>query len=241
MRFASAGSDLLTDLEAFETCERLHSEGKGRSAIKSFCEEVSINTYGIKTSRIKISSKNFISFTSLQDIISLRGDFLSSLSDIGFIPISTTHRSKSMNKNSENINLVKSIVVGGLWPRITRVHLPKSAIKFDKIQAGTIQRENEAKDFRLYDLQGGRVFLHPGSVLFDVNVWKSPFLVYFSKFQTAKVFLRDATVVCAFFHGLIDDVYVFFCWLDSDVCTVIVWWPCFHKSCGRRISCRHKR
>lgn len=47
----------------------------------------------------------------------------------------------------------------------------------------------------MYDLREGRVFLHPASVLFDATAWKSPFLVYFHKHMTTKVFLRDATEV----------------------------------------------
>lgn len=85
--------------------------------------------------------------------------------------------------------------MGGLWPRIARVSLPRSAIKFDRVQAGTVQRDNVAKEFKVFDLKEGRVFLHPASVLFGEAVWKSPFLTYFQKQATSKVFLRDATEV----------------------------------------------
>lgn len=145
-----------------------------------------------------LSLQNFISATTVRDISTLRHDFLSSLSDIGFIPLSSTPSSPALNTNSHNINLLKAVVLGGLWPRVARVHLPKSAIKFDKVQAGTIQRENTAKEFKIYDLKEGRVFLHPASVLFGNAAWKSPFLVYFHKAMTSKVFLRDATEVRCF-------------------------------------------
>lgn len=39
-RFSIAGSDLLTDLKAYDECARLRSEGKSQGAIKSFCEDV---------------------------------------------------------------------------------------------------------------------------------------------------------------------------------------------------------
>lgn len=123
-------------------------------------------------------------------------DFVNSLSDIGFIPFSSKLSTPSLNVNSDNTNLVKALILGGLWPNVARVHLPKSAIKFDKVQAGTVQRENTAKEYRLYDLKEGRVFLHPTSVLFGETAWKSPFVVYFQKHMTSKVFLRDATEVC---------------------------------------------
>ncbi|KAJ7631194.1 P-loop containing nucleoside triphosphate hydrolase protein [Roridomyces roridus] len=147
-RFATAGSDLLTDLNAFDTCARMRSEGKSQSTIRVFCEE------------------NFISPNTIRDITTLRNDFIGSLADLGFIPLHSTPSSPALNTNSDNTNLIKAVVLGGLWPR--------SAIKFDRV---------------------GRVFLHPQSILFEVAQWKSPFLVYFHKHMTSKVFLRDATEV----------------------------------------------
>ncbi|KAG7099683.1 hypothetical protein E1B28_001507 [Marasmius oreades] len=179
-RFSTGNSDLLTDMHAFNECMRLEREGKPRSAIKQFCEE------------------NFISQTTLGEISMLRREFLGPLTSIGFIPLDSTPSTASLNINSDNLNLIKSIVVGGLWPRIARVHLPKSAIKFDKVQAGTVQRENVAKEYKMYDLREGRVFLHPASILFGNASWKSPFLVYFQKSLTTKLFLRDATEVPLF-------------------------------------------
>ncbi|KAJ7070765.1 P-loop containing nucleoside triphosphate hydrolase protein [Mycena amicta] len=190
LRFATAGSDLLTDLNAYNECVNLRSQGKSNHAVHEFCEE------------------NFISPATIRDITTLRNDFLGSLADIGFIPLHSNPDSTHLNANSENTNLVKAVVLGGLWPRIVRVHLPQSAIKFDRVLAGTVQRDNVAKEFKMYDIRssGGsgkgpkergdnRVFLHPQSVLFDVATWKSPFLVYFHKHMTSKVFLRDATEV----------------------------------------------
>ena len=84
------------------------------------------------------------------------------------------------------------------------MHLPASAIKFDRVQAGTVQRANVAKEYKFYDIrapsalgegESPRVFLHPASVLFSSAEWRSPFVVYFQKQMTSKVFLRDATEV----------------------------------------------
>ena len=140
-------------------------------------------------------AQNFISLTTLREVTSIRQDFVSSLAEIGFIPLDSTPSTPGLNSSSENINLVKAVMLGGLWPRVARVHLPKGAIKFDKVSGGSIQRENSAKEFKMYDLLEGRVFLHPGSVLFGASVWKSPFLFYFHKHMTSKVFLRDASEV----------------------------------------------
>ncbi|CAK5280316.1 unnamed protein product [Mycena citricolor] len=165
-RFSTAGSDLLTDLQAYNACMKLREDGKGQAAIRDFCEDASG------------SSPNFISATTVRDITTLRTDFIGSLCDLGFIPLSSNPASPELNTNSANYNLIKAVILGGLWPRVARVQLPKSAIKFDKLSAGTIQRENLAKDFRLYDIRADseRVFLHPTSMLFDVAAWRSPFV-----------------------------------------------------------------
>jgi len=39
-KFATAGSDLLTDVRAFDACTKLRSEGGSYSALNTFCEEV---------------------------------------------------------------------------------------------------------------------------------------------------------------------------------------------------------
>ncbi|KAG0702732.1 P-loop containing nucleoside triphosphate hydrolase protein [Suillus ampliporus] len=177
LRFGEDKSDLLADVNAYRECMRLQSEGKSRKALGHFCEE------------------NFISAAAVREITSLRHDFFSSLSDLGFITRSATAGSQELNAHSTNTNIVKAVILGGLWPRVGQVHLPRSAIKFDKVQAGTVQRENTAKEYKIYDLTDGRVFLHPSSVLFGESTWKSPFLAYFQKQMTSKVFIRGATQV----------------------------------------------
>ncbi|KAL7285060.1 hypothetical protein ACG7TL_000151 [Trametes sanguinea] len=208
-KFATANSDLLTDVKAYDECLALREKGASHSAIRAFCEQ------------------HFISPSTIRDITSLRLDFLSSLAQLGFVPPASKPSSPALNAHAANTNLVKAVILGGLWPRVARVHLPKSAIKFDRVQAGTVQRENTAKEFRMYDIRSGggsgpqaagqgpfdggpgpgrggggggggggeRVFLHPASVLFGATAWRSPFLTYFQKQMTSKVFLRDATEV----------------------------------------------
>ncbi|PPQ77039.1 hypothetical protein CVT25_014856 [Psilocybe cyanescens] len=176
-RFFCGESDLLTDVNAFDECMKLRAEGKSQSTIRAFCEE------------------NFISATVLREITTLRQDFISSLAEIGLIPLDSKPSSPSLNKCSDNLNLVKAAMLGGLWPRVARVQLPTDKIKYDKVSGGTVQRDNSAKDYKILDLKEGRVFLHPGSVLFGKSNWKPPFLFYFHKYMTSKIFLRDATKV----------------------------------------------
>jgi len=179
-RFAEANSDLLTDANAYEECRKISSEGGSKT--RTFCEE------------------NFISPSTVRDITSLRTDFLSTLVSLNLIAQGSTPSSPSLNLNSSNVGLIKAVVLSGLWPRVARVVLPHGAIKFDRVQAGTVQRANEAKEFKFFDIRvnvegGSRVFLHPASVLFRSAEWKVPFVTYFQKQKSSKVFLRDATEV----------------------------------------------
>lgn len=133
----------------------------------------------------------------MQSISSLRNDFFSYLADLGFIPHNLRPSSEVLNSNSNNTSLVKSIILGGLWPHVARVRVRSGAQKFDQVQAGTVAREIKARDHLLYDMKDGRVFLHPGSILFDTKAWKSDFVAYFHKYQTDKIYLKDATQVSA--------------------------------------------
>lgn len=131
----------------------------------------------------------------VRDVATLRQDLFFSLAEAGFIDPSAGISDPALNANGGNANLVKSVILGGLWPQVAEVRLPKSAIKFDQVAAGTVQRENTAAEFRVYDSNKDRVFIHPTSVLFSEAVWKSPFVCYFSKHATNKTYLRGCTQV----------------------------------------------
>lgn len=228
-------SDLLTDANAWQECQEI-LEKRGHSGLRSFCEEVA-HSNSCLVARALIPSQNFISYTSFRDISSLRTDFLTALIDIGFIPYGTKSSSTSINANSSNPNLLKAIILGGLYSRVAKVVLPKAM--FNKIQAGTIQREHEAKQVKYYVQGDGRVFLHPGSVLFGNSLYKSRFLVYFAKSQTSKIFLRDATEVRIEFElRLITTHYPII--LGALICAPAIRWTSSSESC-RRWSLSRKR
>lgn len=133
----------------------------------------------------------------MKDITSLRADLLEALYSTGF----TIDTSASSMVDSPG--LLQSIIMAGLYPGIARVTLPLSSIKFDKVQGGAVQRAQEAREFKIFDLDAGtevgergqRIFLHPSSVLFGRDNWKEPFICYFRKAMTTKPYLRDATEV----------------------------------------------
>lgn len=72
------------------------------------------------------------------------------------------------------------------------VKLP--ATVFDKGLSGAIERDRLSKEVKFYE-KDGRVFLHPGSLLFTENRYATPYLTYWSKYHSTKPFLRDATEV----------------------------------------------
>lgn len=141
-----------------------------------------------------------MSLTAFRDISSLRVDFHAALSEAGLLPWGVDSADPYFNENESNYNLVKSLIVGSLWPRVAKVVLPKAM--FDRVAAGAQRREHQAKEVKYYE-ENGRVFMHPASTLFSSTAYKSRFVVYFSKVETNKPYIRDVTEV----SGLITDSF----------------------------------
>ncbi|KZT42681.1 P-loop containing nucleoside triphosphate hydrolase protein [Sistotremastrum suecicum HHB10207 ss-3] len=175
-KFSIGNSDVLTVCAAFN--EALHQERISHASMQDFCRQ------------------NSISLTTVREIQWLRNDFKNTLRSMGFTVPSPDLARSDLQLDTSQQSLVKSIVLGGLWPRVARIHLPSDAIKFDRVQAGAVQRENEAREFRLYDVVNDtRVFIHPSSGLFGNSVWKSKFVAFFTKRLTSKIFIQDVTEV----------------------------------------------
>ncbi|KAF9391446.1 hypothetical protein CPB97_006549 [Podila verticillata] len=184
MQFVTAKSDLLTAWKAYDTWENLKDSGYSRSELKSFCEE------------------NFLSTNTLFEIQNLKSQYLEVLDSIGFANKDESSKSRRRserrssevdNTNSDNMTLVKAIILSGLYPNVIKVKMPDA--KFDKMIAGAVERETVVKEIRMFTKDDGRVFLHPSSTLFQSNQFTVPFLVYFSKLETTKIFVHDATMV----------------------------------------------
>ncbi|KAF9931340.1 hypothetical protein BGZ67_005385 [Mortierella alpina] len=185
MHFATAKSDLLTAWKAYDTWDKLRESGAGRAELKSFCEE------------------NYLSTNTLFEIQNLKVQYLEVLESIGFtskdVDQSRSRRRSERysceqdNANSDNMALVKAIILSGLYPNVIKIKMPDA--KFDKMIAGAVERETVTKEIRMFTKDDGRVFLHPSSILFQSNQYQVPFLVYFSKLETTKIFVHDATMV----------------------------------------------
>lgn len=169
-RFSSSTSDLLTDVAAFEAWQEMRDAKVPRYELESFCRE------------------NYLSSAALHEVVSLRRQYLDALFEIGFIDRKDDH-----SKHCQNDNLVKAIIMAGLYPNIAKVKLPQT--KFDKSISGTVEREHESREIRFFLKNEGRAFLHPSSILFSHSSYPTTFIAYFSKLATSKLFIRDATEV----------------------------------------------
>ncbi|KAF7730393.1 hypothetical protein EC973_002199 [Apophysomyces ossiformis] len=183
-QFMYGKSDWLTDMRAFDQWQQI-IKTKGMREARRFCED------------------NFLSFATLSEIQSLKRQYLDALEDIGFYQRS---RKENYDTNAGNVNLLKSVIFGGLNPNLAKIRLPDA--KFDKVLSGTVEREKEAREIKFYTKADGRVFLHPSSILFTNNSYNASYLTYFSRMTTSKTFLRDGTEVPSyavlFFGGHVD-------------------------------------
>ncbi|KAK5012288.1 putative ATP-dependent RNA helicase ucp12 [Cryomyces antarcticus] len=58
-----------------------------------------------------------------------------------------------------------------------------------------MELDPEARTIKYFGADGGRVFVHPSSTLFDAQGFAggASFVAYFNKMATSKVFVRDLT------------------------------------------------
>ena len=94
------------------------------------------------------------------------------------------------NANSGQTALIKAVICAGLWPNIVRVQpAPPPRPSRDG-------RPPPPKPPKLLNRDNGEVFIHPISVNFDASItFPSPYLMYFEKVKTTKVYVRDCTMV----------------------------------------------
>ncbi|KAI8368128.1 P-loop containing nucleoside triphosphate hydrolase protein [Radiomyces spectabilis] len=183
-QFLYGKSDWLTSMTAFKAWETT-IKSKGMREARLFCEE------------------NFLSFPTMVEIQSLKRQYLDAVEDIGFY-----HRKnkEEYNVNAGNSNLLKSIIFAGLNPNLAKIRMPET--KYDRVLAGAVEREKEAREIKFYTKDDGRVFLHPSSTLFSSNNFGASFLTYYSRVSTSKIFIRDGTEVPSyavlFFGGRVD-------------------------------------
>ncbi|KAI0023561.1 P-loop containing nucleoside triphosphate hydrolase protein [Xylariomycetidae sp. FL0641] len=205
MRFARGDGDLLTDLRAWQAWDALQDEGAGQRALRQWCDD------------------NFVSYNTCADIATTRGQYYSSLGEIGIAPagFATNAKKKKNNNNNNNKNsnsssnqtsdssnpLLRALTASAFTPQIARIQFPDK--KFAASMSGAVELDPEARTIK-YFTREQRVFIHPASALFGAQAFTghAAFLSYFTMMSTSKVFVRDLTPFNAFtlllFSGAIE-------------------------------------
>ena len=176
--------------------------------------------------RRKFCSDNFLSILRMNDIEATRLQYLNSMRDIGFIPFSyDSGKGKSgdeflkLNRNNDNMSIVKSILTASLYPQLAMVELPD--VKYAQSIGGAIALDPEFKKIKYWTrneyyrkvLDNGeletlenktseriypatRIFMHPSSSLFinDEKTKVNPsFIVYNDSQETSKLYAYGIT------------------------------------------------
>ncbi|KAF2453159.1 P-loop containing nucleoside triphosphate hydrolase protein [Lineolata rhizophorae] len=192
--FAPRGQgDVLADLRAFEAWDSLRSERQkgapgGGAEVAAFCE------------------RNFLSQHALREIASNRAQYLATLKETGWVPLAygtgafaaaaeQQKQFSALNRHTGNDAVLRALVAASFNPQIARVQPPEK--KFAASAAGAVQLDPEARAIKYFDRTDGRVFVHPGSTLFDLGGLgggdRNRFVAFYGKWATSKVFLRELT------------------------------------------------
>ena len=173
--FASGQGDLICDLCAYE-------EWSGRKAASSYRE-----------TRIWCD-ENYLSTQTLNDILSNRSQYLSSLKEAQFLPAGCwEENTTSLNAHNSDYALIRALIAGAFNPQLARIDFPDK--KFASSMSGAVELDPESRTIKFFNQDNGRVFIHPSSTLFDAQGFPggSAYLSYFNKMATSKVFIRELT------------------------------------------------
>lgn len=102
---------------------------------------------------------NFLNFTILEQIDGIIKQYSGALKEIQFLDRKynfnfsvcnkyDTSNKESMDYNSNSMNIIKSMIVAGLYPNVIRVRLPKK--KYEKVYAGAQEIEPDSDMLRFY-------------------------------------------------------------------------------------------
>ena len=182
-RLASPGkSDHLTVAAAYAQWQKCGSP----PARRAFCE------------------KNFLSQQALEGVRASRQDYAAVLADLGFVSreyLANLRRAGVgggvADRNANVGRVVKAALVAGFYPQVVSVRHPET--KFVQTAGGTVERESrDGRELKFFCEDVGRVFLHPSSVNAGAGKFESPWLVFSERVETARVYVRDSTMVGAY-------------------------------------------
>ncbi len=168
----------------------------------------------------KFAYDNCLSHITMEQVDGITKQYMSALKEIGFID-NTYNFNKNVIKmdhfldiNSRSYKLIKSMLVGGLYPNVIKVKLQKK--KYDKTLHGQNERNiSDAKSIKYYttnDFGNDRIFMHPSSNLFKETSFECKWLIYLTKiYSRDKLQVYDKSMVTPysllFFRTKIDVIH----------------------------------
>ncbi|KRT84976.1 helicase, partial [Oryctes borbonicus] len=117
----------------------------------------------------------FLSYYTLVLQQNMKKQFTRYLFDMNFVK-DLDPKAKDVNRNSDNVSLVKAIICAGLYPNVI------------------INRRRKLRNI-LYTMNHKRVTLHKKSILAQESIYDSPFLVYYLRLKSSCDFIHDVTMV----------------------------------------------
>lgn len=173
-KFKWGQSDLLMWVRVYDAWLDARRAGGGFRAQREFCDS------------------NFLSRKTLVAIGDARSQLRRQLLDAGF-GSDFSGGDGGLNRNEKETRVLRSVICASLYPNVIRVDLPEAT--FERKAGGTVSKAFTSRELKMRSKSGERVFLHPESINFDEGNYGSRWLAYFSKVQTSRVFVRDATMV----------------------------------------------
>ena len=172
-----SGSDHITLLKAYQGWEQSRSAGKAAER--------------------RYLSDNFLSGNTLRMIGQMKSQFQQQLREIGFY---NRKEAEGANQNSDNLGLVKAVLVAGLYPNVVKIEPPKGkgGGKGGKKPGRPSPPKMSTRKLWEKDAKEEMVSLHPSSVLAGQTTFAQPFLLFHEKIKTSAVYVRDASVVSPF-------------------------------------------
>ncbi|AGO12446.1 AaceriAER094Cp [[Ashbya] aceris (nom. inval.)] len=151
-----------------------------------------------KSAKRRYMDENLLSYNKINEIMSARSQFYSNLEDVGFLPLGYKPGDiPALNKNCDNLNVIKCILTGAFYPQVARVQLPDP--RYMATSSGSMEMDADAKATKLWirneeyidsisaadpaaeidthKLPATRAFLHPSSVFFAGSVPREQDLV----------------------------------------------------------------
>lgn len=176
---ANGDGDLLADLAAYRLWEdKIKTQGYRRA--QSWCYD------------------NGLMAQTLRDISSNRAQLMTSLKDVGILPINYTDADSNpahgrWNRHQFNTQLLRALIAGSFNPQIASIAFPDK--KYISSVSGTVELDPDARTIKYFNQENGRIFVHPSSTLFGANGFSgaASYVAYFTKMATSKVFIRDIT------------------------------------------------